>query len=69
MRGAALTLLLAGCGQAPQDLNTSGDDIPSWVSPDLCELHLAQTNGASGWDLYVARRQSEMVTMPLRGVL
>lgn len=38
------------------ELNTGGDDIPSWISPDLCELHLTQTNGTSSWDLYVARR-------------
>lgn len=38
------------------ELNTSGDDIPSWVSPDRCQLFLTRTNGAAGWDLYVATK-------------
>jgi hypothetical protein len=38
------------------ELNSGGDDIPSWISPDLCEIHMTQTNGANGWDLYYARK-------------
>lgn len=44
---------------APSDvveLATAGDDIPSWVSPDRCAMYLTRTNGAAGWDLYVATR-------------
>lgn len=42
--------------QGLTELNTAGDDIPSWISPDLCELHFTRSNGGNGWDLYVARR-------------
>jgi len=38
------------------ELNTTGDDIPSWVSDDLCQMFLTRTNGAAGWDLYVATK-------------
>lgn len=38
------------------ELNSTGDDIPSWVSDDLCQMFLTRTNGAAGWDLYVATK-------------
>ena len=38
------------------ELNTGGDDIPSWISPDLCEIHVTQSAGSNGWDLFHARR-------------
>jgi hypothetical protein len=38
------------------ELDTPGDDIPSWISPDRCELFLTRTNGAAGWDLYVSTK-------------
>ena len=38
------------------ELNTSGDDLPSWVSNDLCQMFLTRTNGAASWDLYVATK-------------
>lgn len=41
---------------AVSELNTTGDDIPSWISPDLCELYLTQSTMTNGWDLFVARR-------------
>jgi hypothetical protein len=49
----------AGSFGAPvgvDELNTGDDDIPSWISADLCEIHLTRTNGSNGWDLYYARR-------------
>ncbi len=41
---------------AMSELNTAGDDIPSWISPDLCELYLTQSTTTNGWDLFVATR-------------
>ncbi len=38
------------------ELNTTGDDIPSWISPDLCEIYLTQSTPLAGWDLFVAKR-------------
>ncbi|HEY5935599.1 MAG TPA: hypothetical protein VIU61_13205 [Kofleriaceae bacterium] len=38
------------------ELSSGADDIPSWVAPDLCEIQMTQSNGATGWDLYYARR-------------
>lgn len=38
------------------ELNGDGDDIPSWVSADQCVMFLTRTNGAAGWDLYVATK-------------
>jgi hypothetical protein len=40
--------------QLVPELSSTSDDIPAWVSPDLCEIHVTQTNGAAGWDLFHA---------------
>lgn len=38
------------------ELTEGGDEWTGWVSPDLCEIYFARSNGATSWDLYVARR-------------
>jgi hypothetical protein len=38
------------------ELSSDADDIPSWVSPDLCEIQMTQSSGANGWDLFYARK-------------
>jgi hypothetical protein len=38
------------------ELNSTGDDLPSWVSDDLCQMFMTRTNGAASWDLYVATK-------------
>jgi len=37
-------------------INTAGEDVPGWISPDDCHLYFHSNRGASQMHLYVATR-------------
>ena len=41
---------------AVAELNTSGFEGPSWISPDGCALYFTRALSGSNWDMYVARK-------------
>lgn len=38
------------------ELNSIGDDIPSWIAPDLCEIHMTQSTATQGSEIFHASR-------------
>jgi hypothetical protein len=38
-----------------EELNTANEDLPGWLSPDLCRLYFT-SNGGSGRKIFVAAR-------------
>ena len=39
-----------------KNINSSGVDAPTWISPDGCRLYLSSDRADAGFDLYVATR-------------
>ncbi|MGA7121811.1 MAG: hypothetical protein WBY94_17015 [Polyangiaceae bacterium] len=39
-----------------KNVNSSGVDAPTWISPDGCRLYLSSDRADAGFDLYVANR-------------
>jgi Tol biopolymer transport system component len=38
------------------EVNSTGVDAPTWLSPDGCRLYLSSDRGDAGYDIYVATR-------------